>query len=273
MTAPDSPAPPLPKLSGETANGSAPANDWRLLVESVPLYAETGIFVPTKTMLTAARSPLRTGTVRFTADGMTIEGMEPKPLPDWYSRFASFLGFFGAFGYMIFGVGEFTKIPGSVRGVGFAVGFVSSLVAPRLATWLLDRNRQEVVQIVPWSSLHSVQVDKKVRYVTLIYSVERITGPAKRLRFFPFRMEPIEVQTITVLEYLTLNRLEPSVVQGVTTTLAHFAPNVSQERVTPRHGFAWVTHWITLVALTVFGVIIVALLVAVLFIVWKRLRP
>ncbi|MBC8141562.1 MAG: hypothetical protein H7Y38_08990 [Armatimonadetes bacterium] len=273
MTAPDSTTPPLPDLSGAVAHGFAPANDWRLLVESVPLFAETGLFVPTKAIPVAGRSPLRTGTIRFSADGMTMEGMEPKPLPDWYNRLSPFVGLIGAVGYMAYGIGAFARLPGTVRGVGMLVGLFCGVVVPRLAVWLLDKERQELVQIVSWGSLHVVQVDKKRRYVTMAYTTERYIPALTQRILWGLRTKTTEATTATVLEYLTLNRLEPSVVEGVATTLAHFAPNALHERVTLRRGFNWITSWVTVAALIIFAVVMVGVFALLFSFWWKRSHP
>jgi len=83
MTAPKPSVPPLPPLSGAAQSDSATSNEWRQLVTSAPLHAEAMLFVATKPIPPAARSPFRTGEIFFDADGIKIVGMAVKPFPVW----------------------------------------------------------------------------------------------------------------------------------------------------------------------------------------------
>lgn len=271
---------PLPVLSGN-ALSSAPApvatrNDWGMLVDSVPIHFAPPMYatvlVPTKTVPAAPASPFRTGELRLNADGIVIEGMAVQTLPKWYTA-ASLLTILPYF-LMQFGT-RFVRrlqLPRPLRvWVSLAVlfGTMSLFFVPWFLQKWLDKRRAETKLVLGWDSLRAVQVDTKLRSVTLAYSSLNVPQKIKEVPWLGVKAANVEA---TNWHHLTLGKLEPPIVQGVADTLAHYAPHAVHERVDARRNVLWSSP-----GMRVFFALLMLFLVAVMgfafYASYKRRNP
>lgn len=246
-------APPLPELTNNAPTIKPVAhNDWRTLVETAPVYAETSLLLVTKTIPLAARTAFRTGTIHFDESGITIAGMVPKPFPKWLSWVSLVAMLPQVGGQMLASFGKTWGIPFPVRVALLTVGF-SFLLIPVLLRRRFDNDRIEAKQLLSWESLHAIQVDPKLRHITLVYH-SFATPPRTALALY---------------ESITLNKLEPNTVAGIAETIQQLAPGVLRENRSGNQNIRWV--WIIVTTTVVF--VILVIVVMVIIYIRRHVRP
>ncbi|MBC8142263.1 MAG: hypothetical protein H7Y38_12565 [Armatimonadetes bacterium] len=274
----DESAPPLPVLSGTT---SAPAavstrNEWGLLVQSVPLHFTPPMYqtllVTTKQVPAVPASPFRTGELRFNADGIVIEGMAVLMPPKWYvgaTMLAALPYFLMQFAFRFI---RSLGLPRPLRlWVTLAVifGTMSLAFVPWFLQKWLNKRRTETKTVLDWESLRAVQVDTKLRSVTLVYSTFNVPQKIKAIPWLGVKAASLEASN---WHYITLGKLEPPIVQGVADTLAHFAPHAVHERVDARRNVLWSSP-----VLRVFFVLLLVVMFAIIgfafYASYKRRNP
>ena len=95
-----------------------------------------------------------------------------------------------------------------------------------------DRDRVEATQALSWDSLYAIQVDLKLRHLTLVYASSSVARTKETLR-----------------ESISLDKLDPNTVKGTITTIAHFAPHVVREDKAGHRIVRWT--WVAIAVLLV----------------------
>lgn len=151
---------------------------------------------------------------------------------------------------MIFG--KQLGIPISIRLGSVFVGAMFSLI-PVFVRSRLDRERTEAKLLLGWESLRAIQVDPKLRHITLVYH-SFATPPRTAL---------------TLYESMTLSKLEPNTVAGIAETIQQLAPGVLRENRSGNQNIRWV--WIIVTTTVVF--VILVIVVMVIIYIRRHVRP
>lgn len=242
---PDTPEPPLPHLSRLSEPGSGPDNDWHLLVETVPLYADVERSNVTEMKnLRILRSPFRSGTVRFSDEGVQISGMVCPVPPKWFKNvllaivLAIFIGEFATLSSV------FVKPAPSWSASGGFIIYVFGGLSILIVAKIVGRRRMETKQFLAWESVRGMRIDTRLRFVSLV--------------FMPYVAPPKGVSTC---QSLSFNRLEPALVSGIAATVTHFAPDAFREETDGVGGVRPVPVIVlTAVAFTMICLVVVAIL-------------
>lgn len=269
---------PLPVLSGATnTQGVAPPrNEWRMLVESVALNFAPPMYqtplIATKQVPTVPASPFRTGEVRFNTDGIIIEGMAVLLPPKWYVV-ATMLA---ALPYLLmqfaFRFIRSLNLPRPLRiwvSLAVLLGVMSLAFVPWFLQKWLNKRRVPAKFVLGWESLRAVQVDTKLRSVTLVYSTFAVPQKVKAIPWLGVKAANVEAMN---WHHLTLGKLEPPIVQGVADTLAHFAPNAVHERVDARRSLLW-SSAVLRVLMVILLIVVVGAFAVGFFAAYRRRHP
>ena len=265
MTEPTHYTPPLPTLTGTTPAPVAnpPANEWRLLVESVAVHAQPPRYVVGKTSGYATASPFRTGTIAFSEEGIKIEGMARQLPPRWFALVSALSALPYLLGNILSTYIGKMGVPPTIRFASFFIG-LPFLFLPALIRNRLDKRRTETITVLAWKSVRGLQVDPQLRFVTLVFS--SVAVPAKPVVFRLLGKKPEPPPALPAREFLTLNQLEPAIVAGVVATVEHYAPHVRRDSAGLVHPVA---HWITIVLLSVVGLGLFVFIVSTFIAVWR----
>ena len=125
--------------------------------------------------------------------------------------------------------------------------------------------------LLGWESVRGLRVDPKLRHVTLVYEPFDTPPKPRVLRLFrkPAAVSTPHITPLLSCNFLTLNRLEPAVVAGIVETVEHFAPSVKREPLPGQNAL----RWLSIVLLTIAGVVLFVVLLATYFRIRRLGRP
>ncbi|MBC8142262.1 MAG: hypothetical protein H7Y38_12560, partial [Armatimonadetes bacterium] len=191
----------------------------------------------TKQVPAVPLSSFRTGEIRFDADGIVIEGMAVQMSAKW-QRFAIPLALFPQLLLPVAtGGGSRSVVPTVVRVAAGLFVFAYFVALILVGNWI-DKQRAETTLCLSWDSVRAVQTDHLLRSVTLVYQSFNVPQIVKAKPWFGSTAASLEALNWS---RLTLCKLEPSLVQGVADTLAHFAPGAIHERVGAKPHRFWLS--------------------------------
>jgi hypothetical protein len=212
MSAANGNNPPLPYLSSAEPGDVVPShNAWGLLVEEVPVFSEPQRFINVPAQAGIVRSPFREGVMRCDEHGIHFSGRQNTPI-----RWLSGVGGVARVILFIASVSNsITRVSVGRKGlVSVMLGIIilASLLITVFANFINGRFREDVTFSVNWDAVRGLQLDKKLRFLTLLYEVPTPDG------------------TGSVQHHLTLTRLQPATVAAVADIIERFAPLVYQNR-------------------------------------------